>query len=156
MHKRDPIKQLVLRIIDSSESPLETKEIVDLAKKQDSTLTRTIVLKRLSDLRGDLALKGKYVGSGKGVWVWWSNKLFTQKSRYDLPNTHSIDKYKKQVLEYINSENQILETTEVVDNVNSTRTILLRRLSDLRGDFVIKGKQVGSGKGVWIWWRNEE
>lgn len=36
-----------------------------------------------------------------------------------------------------------------------TRVKVLYRLNLLRGDGLIKGKPVGSGKGTWIWWRGE-
>lgn len=147
--RADPIKKLVLSVINSSAIPLETTEVVEKVLEHKKT-TRTIILARLRDLRGDGAIFGKNVGSGKGVWIWWNKSLFLEGK---LPKIRG-DSNKKRVLEILYSNEGVLETQDIVDKVSFSRTIVLRRLMDLRGDQAIKGKLVGSGKGVWIWWKN--
>lgn len=56
----------ILKAIDSSDEPLETKEVEAKLKG-----TRTMILQRLHNLRGEGLIKGKRVGPGKGVWIWW-------------------------------------------------------------------------------------
>lgn len=57
----------ILKIIESSNEPLETKEIQDKLKK----ITRTKILYRLNNLRAEALIKGKQIGAGKGTWIWW-------------------------------------------------------------------------------------
>jgi len=65
----DEISRRVLKIIEKSEDPLETAEIV----RTMPDTTRTKILNRLKDLRGDGKIKGKRVGAGtKGTWIWWA------------------------------------------------------------------------------------
>jgi len=155
MHKGDRTRELILQILDSAISPLETPEIVAKVQEKIPKSTRTIVFKRLADLRGDGLIKGKYIGSGKGTWIWWKVDSFKEKST--LPSI-GLDKFASKVLEILDKANSPLETTEVVELVQHaipkcTRTIVFKRLTDLRGDQAIKGKYAGSGKGVWTWWR---
>jgi len=73
--RTDEISETIYRIIDESDDPLETKEVHDkVQKKISAPVTRTKVLYRLSDLRGGGQISGKFVGSGKGVWVWWKRR----------------------------------------------------------------------------------
>jgi hypothetical protein len=65
--KRDVISQKILEVVNKSDEPLETIEIIDNLK----TSTRMKILYRLYHLRGDQLLNGKQVGSGKGTWIWW-------------------------------------------------------------------------------------
>jgi len=65
--KQDPIRDRILNILKKAEEPLETKEIELVLKN----VSRVMVLYRLNDLRGEGIIKGKAVGSGKGVWIWW-------------------------------------------------------------------------------------
>ena len=54
-------------------------KIRDLSKKNYENVekvTRTKIFYRLNNLRGEGLIKGKFIGSGKGVWVWWGSKLF--------------------------------------------------------------------------------
>jgi predicted Zn-ribbon and HTH transcriptional regulator len=61
----------------------------------------------------------------------------------------------QKILEMLKKVDEPLETIEVLDMIkNSTRVKILYRLNRLRGETVIKGKQVGSGKGTWIWWKD--
>jgi len=62
----------------------------------------------------------------------------------------------KKILEIINNSNEPLETKEIEKKLKGySRTKILYRLQNLRGEGLIKGKSVGPGKGVWIWWKKE-
>ena len=66
------------------------------------------------------------------------------------------DKISDKILEILKKTEEPLETKEIEDILkNVTRIKVLYRLNILRGDGVIKGKPVGSGKGTWIWWRKD-
>ena len=58
---------LILKLIENSNEPLETKEIQDKLKK----ITRTKILYRLNNLRAEVLIRGKQIGAGKGTWIWW-------------------------------------------------------------------------------------
>ncbi len=68
----DDISESILKLINTAEEPFETKEIEEKLSKKT---TRTKVLHRLNNLRGDGLIKGKFVGPGKGVWIWWNQNL---------------------------------------------------------------------------------
>ena len=78
MIKRDKLINQILQVINSSSEPLETKEIEEKLKEKitSETITRTKVFYRLNILRGDSVIKGKFIGSGKGVWIWWRANAF--------------------------------------------------------------------------------
>jgi len=64
------------------------------------------------------------------------------------------DNLSQKILEIIEKSSEPLETVEIISSVkNSTRVKVLYRLYKLRGESLIQGKQVGSGKGTWIWWK---
>lgn len=63
----DEISQKILKILKGAREPLETRDI----EKQIPSATRTKVMYRLNDLRGEGKIKGKRIGGGKGNWVWW-------------------------------------------------------------------------------------
>ena len=68
----DKTSTKILTLLQEAQEPLETKEIETLlAQTRLKDITRTKVLYRLNLLRGDGAIKGKPVGSGKGTWIWW-------------------------------------------------------------------------------------
>lgn len=69
----DAISQEIIRLINQSNEPLETKEI----ETKLSSSSRTKIFYRLKDLRGDGLIKGKMVGAGKGAWIWWRVDAFT-------------------------------------------------------------------------------
>jgi len=73
----DNIALAVLKIINESEEPLETKEIQERLENSIKNVTRTKLFYRLGNLRGDGLIKGKFVGPGKGVWIWWSIESFS-------------------------------------------------------------------------------
>lgn len=153
MHQGDRIRQIILQILDQAVRPLETPEVLDLVLKQTKT-TRTIVFKRLTDLRGDGDILGKHIGSGKGVWIWWKKNSFTK----PVCSPPQPDKVSNVILSILDNATAPLETTEIVERVlhaiPTTRTIVFRRLGILRGDGVLRGTHIGSGKGVWVFWRD--
>ena len=75
---QDNIANAVLKIIQNSEEPLETKEIQEKLESFIKDVTRTKLFYRLTNLRGESLIKGKFVGPGKGVWIWWALELFTK------------------------------------------------------------------------------
>ena len=75
---QDNIANAVLKIIQNSEEPLETKEIQEKVEALIKGVTRTKLFYRLTNLRGEGLVKGKFVGPGKGVWIWWTPELFSK------------------------------------------------------------------------------
>ncbi len=71
----DEISKVLLKVINNSEEPLETKEVEKLVGKTLKGVTRTKLFYRLTMLRAEGLIKGKFVGPGKGVWIWWKNNL---------------------------------------------------------------------------------
>jgi repressor of nif and glnA expression len=67
----DEISKIALKIINESNEPLETKEIEEKVRKSIKDITRTKLIWRLNNLRGEGLIKGKFLGPGKGVWIWW-------------------------------------------------------------------------------------
>jgi len=65
------------------------------------------------------------------------------------------DVISNKILKILAQAQQPLETKEIEDSLKTvTRIKILYRLNWLRGDGIIVGKPVGSGKGTWIWWFN--
>lgn len=64
------------------------------------------------------------------------------------------DSLYRKILNLISKTDEPLETKEIEGKLKSTHIMILYRLYNLRGDGRINGKQVGSGKGAWIWWKN--
>jgi len=63
----------------------------------------------------------------------------------------------RSILNILEESQEPLETKEIENLVKgSSRVKILYRLIYLRGEGTIKGKQVGSGKGTWIWWKNHD
>lgn len=63
------------------------------------------------------------------------------------------DRISTRILTILETALEPLETKEIeVLLKDSTRVKIFYRLNRLRGDGLIKGKQIGSGKGTWIWW----
>jgi len=67
----DEISKAALKVINNSEEPLETKEVEERVNKIVKNVTRTKLFYRLNNLRAEGLIKGKFVGPGKGVWIWW-------------------------------------------------------------------------------------
>jgi DNA-binding Lrp family transcriptional regulator len=64
------------------------------------------------------------------------------------------DSESKQILKAVESVKEPLETKEIGEKLKKiSRVKILYRLNNLRAEGLIKGKQVGSGKGTWIWWK---
>jgi len=72
----DKITDKVLKAINDSKEPLETKEIE--SKIPDET--RTKILNRLKELWGRGSIRGKKVGGGKGTWIWWRRSIFREEN----------------------------------------------------------------------------
>lgn len=72
----DEISKIALKIIEEAKEPLETKEIEERVKKYIKDVTRTKLFYRLSNLRGEGLIRGKFIGPGKGVWIWWKKDAF--------------------------------------------------------------------------------
>jgi len=69
---QDILEEKILKVIQDAGEPLETKEIQQLLENFNlKNITRTKVFYRLTNLRGEGQIKGKFVGPGKGVWIWW-------------------------------------------------------------------------------------
>ena len=67
-----------------------------------------------------------------------------------------LDRTSKKILDLLVQTKEPLETKEIEEILqNVTRVKILYRLNYLRGEGLIKGKVVGSGKGCWIWWKDE-
>ena len=76
MARIDKLEQETLKIINDTDEPLETKEIMELVSKQIKNVTRTKLINRLNNLRGEGLIKAKFIGPGKGVWIWWRKYSF--------------------------------------------------------------------------------
>ncbi len=65
-----------------------------------------------------------------------------------------LDHTSTQILKLVAQAHEPLETKEIEASLKKvTRVKVLYRLTMLRGDGLIKGKPVGSGKGTWVWWK---
>jgi len=74
----DSISEATLDIIQKAGEPLETKEISEQLETKIPNVTRTKLFYRLTNLRGEGLIKGKFVGPGKGVWIWWIKEIFPE------------------------------------------------------------------------------
>ncbi|MEX0932733.1 MAG: hypothetical protein WDZ77_01390 [Candidatus Pacearchaeota archaeon] len=74
----DDIEKLALKVIREANEVLETKEIQNKIEISISNITRTKLFARLNNLRGEGSIKGKFIGSGKGVWIWWASEAFSE------------------------------------------------------------------------------
>ena len=61
IRESDKISRRIIEIFETSQYPLETKEVELILKN----ISRIKVLYRLNNLRGDGIIRGKPVGSGK-------------------------------------------------------------------------------------------
>ena len=66
----DKESSLILKVISEAKEPLETKEI----EKKLPKISRSKILYRLNNLRGESLIIGKQVGAGKKTWIWWKKK----------------------------------------------------------------------------------
>jgi len=72
----DKETEVILKVVTESEEPLETKEVQERVEEKLKNVTRTKLFYRLNLLRGEGLVKGKFVGPGKGVWIWWNPQAF--------------------------------------------------------------------------------
>jgi len=77
----DQISELILKMINIAKSPLETKEVQRTLNGKMPNVSRSKILYRLNNLRGEGEIEGKYVGSGKGVWIWWKKGIFQNRNK---------------------------------------------------------------------------
>ena len=75
----DRITKLVLDTINKANRPLETKEVENEVTEILKDATRTKIYYRLNNLRGDGLVNGRYIGPGKGVWIWWRKDAFERR-----------------------------------------------------------------------------
>lgn len=73
----DEISKAALKIITNADEPLETKEVEEKVSKIVKDTTRTKLFYRLNNLRAEGQIKGKFIGPGKGVWIWWKKGAFS-------------------------------------------------------------------------------
>jgi hypothetical protein len=74
LDSKDKVEKAIAKVVSTSVEPLETKEVQEkVTGILGEDVTRSKLLYRLNDLRGQGEILGKSVGSGKGVWVWWKN-----------------------------------------------------------------------------------
>ncbi len=71
----DELSKVLLKVINEAGEPLETKEVDERAQEFIEGATRTNVFHRLSNLRGEGLIKEKFIGPGKGVWIWWEKDM---------------------------------------------------------------------------------
>lgn len=70
-NSKDEITKVIENVVTTSKEPLETKEVFEKTQQSLNDVSRSKVMYRLNDLRGQGEIFGKSVGSGKGVWIWW-------------------------------------------------------------------------------------
>jgi DNA-binding Lrp family transcriptional regulator len=68
----DDVSKRILKIVNSANEPLETKEI----EKKLKNVSRSKIMYRLNNLRAEGKIKGKSIGAGKGNWIWWKIDAF--------------------------------------------------------------------------------
>ncbi len=72
----DRLAERIREVIEVAKQPLETKEIEAHVAEKIPDATRVKILYRLNNLRGEGTIRGKFVGPGKGVWIWWKSGVF--------------------------------------------------------------------------------
>ena len=71
---KDKLSETIIDIVKASNEPMETKEIEAVAAQKTKGVTRSKLFYRLNMLRAEGTIKGKFVGPGKGVWIWWKKE----------------------------------------------------------------------------------
>ncbi len=77
--KVDRLADAILKELTQAKEPLATKEVEERLAKAGRAATRTKIFYRLMNLRGEGLIKGKFVGPGKGVWIWWRPEVFPER-----------------------------------------------------------------------------
>lgn len=73
---KDGLSETILKVVNQASEPLETKEVEKLASMELRNVTRAKLFYRLNMLRAEGSIRGKFVGPGKGVWIWWRKDAF--------------------------------------------------------------------------------
>ena len=68
----DKAAEAILKTIQQAAEPLETKEVEARVATFLKDVSRSRMIYRLQNLRAEGLVKGKFVGPGKGVWIWWN------------------------------------------------------------------------------------
>lgn len=68
---KDKASDAILRVIQQAGEPLETKEVEARVGAVMKGVSRSKMIYRLQNLRAEGIVRGKFVGPGKGVWIWW-------------------------------------------------------------------------------------
>ena len=111
MRNLDAISQLLVRILQSTDQPLETAEVLGIIQK-DLQISRKIIIKRLHDLKDSDTINARFMGPGKGVWVWWKKDSFKVPSQKFSPK--NVD---EKLLSIINSSVYPLEIKEIANKI---------------------------------------
>jgi len=67
----DKAAEAIFKVIQQAGEPLETKEVEERVSVLVKGISRSKMIYRLQNLRADGKIRGKFVGPGKGVWIWW-------------------------------------------------------------------------------------
>ena len=67
----DKAAEAIFKIITQAGEPLETKEVEARVSALVKDVSRSKMIYRLQNLRAENKIRGKFVGPGKGVWIWW-------------------------------------------------------------------------------------
>ena len=81
----DEAAEAILKIVKQSGEPLETKEIEERIKTV-MKVSRSKLIYRLQNMRAEGQLRGKFMGPGKGVWVWWAG-IITNTVQHEMQTT---------------------------------------------------------------------
>lgn len=66
------------------------------------------------------------------------------------------DKERSLILKVVSEAKEPLETREIEKKLPKlSRSKIMYRLNNLRAEGLIVGKQIGSGKKTWIWWKKK-
>lgn len=74
----DVIEKTILKVFEEVNEVLETKEVSEKVQNFLEDITRAKLFYRLNLLRGEGLINGKFVGPGKGVWIWWRKTAFEE------------------------------------------------------------------------------
>ena len=82
----DLIETTALHVIQDANDVLETREILERVQSLIDGVTRIKLFYRLTNLRGEGKIKGKFVGPGKGVWIWWTRRFLLEEEEESFKN----------------------------------------------------------------------
>jgi hypothetical protein len=110
---KDRLTHDILQIIESSNVPLQTEEIVKQLQKNKPAVTRTKVIYRLQNLRAENLVGSRILDVGKGVWIWWNMSF--QRSLKQSP---------------ADDANAWPEEVEALENIQSGKTRMVTQSAD--------------------------